>query len=113
MRTAFQEPPKIARQGADVVTAAHRDLQFALARQVVTEPARLMKVNARRGHDHRFTAMSFNVRALAADALVAGSRRDLVLPADEARQGVVELLRGQIRRIARKGGSPERGAVVS
>ena len=93
--TATHQSAKIAGQGADVISAAYGHFELALAREIMAEPSGFVEVDADGGHDDGFTAMGFEVGALAVNAFVAGGGGDLVVPADERGEGVVELLRGE------------------
>src|SRR5665213_2914483 len=50
MRPAAQQPPQVARQGANVVSAAHDQTQLAFARQIVIQPIRLVQIDPPGGH---------------------------------------------------------------
>ena len=49
MRSTSGETTKIAGKSADVISAAHRQSQLALAREIVFEPARFVEINLRWG----------------------------------------------------------------
>ena len=93
VRPAAEGSAEVAGESANVVAAAHDDAQAALAREVVAEPLRLVQVDARGREIDLLAAVRLDVRALAADALVARRRRDLLLPAQKRFQRGVEALR--------------------
>ena len=106
VRAAADEPAKISGQGANVVAATTGDAQTALgqpigAKSLMIEPNGLVEVNSRGGHDYGLAAMGLDVSALAGDPLGAGRVRCLIVPADELRQGIVELACREFGRIAR------------
>src|SRR5687768_1852822 len=60
----------------------------------MVEPAGFVEVDARRRQLKGFAAVGLEVGAFAGDALVAGGRRDLVMPAEKGLQGGVENIGG-------------------
>src|SRR5687767_10841283 len=91
MGAAVEEAAEVAGEGADVVAAAGDDAEAALAGEVMGEPIGFVEVDAGWGELEGFAAMGFEIGAFAVDALVAGGRGDLVVPAEEGLQGGVEL----------------------
>ena len=83
VRAAAERATHVTRQRAHVVPAAHGDAHRALPTdKIVAHPARLVHVDDLRQQFDRLAAVRFDVRALAADALVARRGRHLVVPAD-------------------------------
>ena len=82
---------------ADVLVAQNSRMgpgkQVTLARKIMAEPASLMEINLGRRQIDGFAAMGFEIGALAIDSFGAGGRRDLIVPADEACERILELLR--------------------
>ena len=112
MGAAADEPAEIAGQGADVISSADRHSQLTGAREVVTEPACFVEIDLRGGQIDCFAAVGLEIGALAVDSFGAGGRRRLIVPADETRQGVVELSRVKSGWVAGECGAAMEIAVV-
>src|SRR5437764_9072231 len=77
VRPAAEATAQVAHERAHVESAADNQVQPARAGQVVRDPAGLVKIDAHGRKVDGFASMRPRVRALAADALVAGRRRNL------------------------------------
>src|SRR5206468_8140701 len=94
------------------IAAAAHETERARARQVVGYEPRFVQIHARRRKLEDLAAVRADVRALAADPLVARRWRHLILKAEKGPQRSLHRSRGQRRRIAAGDDLPERIAVV-
>jgi len=112
MRAASEHSAQVAGQCADVISAANGQLQPAGERQIVSEPAGFVEIDARGRHDDGFAALCPDVGALAVDAFGAGGMRDLLVPADECLNHIFQPLGREARWIAAGSDLAVRIAVV-